>query len=105
MENRDLVVPTNSRIDDSPANESSRSQTSPAAPKCSPVSSISCPSLTPKVKQDDHQTVEFEEIQREKKNPCGFAEEEKEVADILKRRLYDNAGTSDVYRSLRTQVV
>jgi hypothetical protein len=101
MENSDLVVPTNSRIDDSPANESSRLQTSPPPPKCSPVSSISC--LTPRLKKDDNESIQFDEIQHEK-SPSGFVEEEKEVADILKRRLYDNAGTSEVYRSLRTQV-
>ena len=95
MENRDPVVPANSRMDDSPANERPGLKTSPPPPKCSPVSSVSCLSLTSKVKQNDSKGVQFEEIERE---------EEKEIADILKRRLYDNAGTSDVYRSLGAQV-
>ncbi|XP_028393421.1 dynein heavy chain 6, axonemal-like isoform X2 [Dendronephthya gigantea] len=101
MENRDLVVPANSRIDETPTRGSSELKTSPPPPKSSPVSSASRLSLTSKLK-GENKTVEFEEIRRGKSS-CSSVEEEKQVADVLKGRLYDNAGTSDVYRSLRTQ--
>ena len=102
MENRDLVAPTNSRIDQSPTGGSHELKTSPPPPKSSPVSSVSRLSLTSKLKGET-KTVQFEEIRREKSS-SGSVEEEKQVVDVLKSRLYDNAGTSDVYRSLRTQV-
>jgi hypothetical protein len=104
MENSELVVPANSRISDRSASEISGLRTSPPPPKSSPVSSVSRLSLTSKIKQDvedDCKTVQFEEIRREK-NLCSSIGEE--VADVLKSRLYDSAGTSDVYRNHRTQV-
>jgi hypothetical protein len=104
MENSELVVPANSRIGDRSASEISELRTSPPPPKSSPVSSVSRLSLTSKIKQDvedDCKTVQFGEIRREK-NLCSSIGEE--VADVLKSRLYDSAGTSDVYRSHRTQV-
>lgn len=104
MENSELVVPTNSRIDDSPANGISELKKSPSPPKTSPVSSVSRLSLTSRPRQDDNKTVQCEEIRHETSS-CGNIEEEKEVVDILKSRLYDSAGTSDVYRSLRAQVL
>ena len=102
MENSEIVVPTNSRIDDSPANGISELKKSPPPPKSSPVSSVSRLSLTSRL--HDSKTVEDEEIQRDT-SACGSIEEEKEVVDILKSRLYDSAETSDVYRSLRAQVM
>ena len=104
MENRDTVVPTNSRIDDSPVNGISELKKSPPPPKSSPVSSVSRLSLTSRFRQDDSNTVQHEEIQRDT-SACGSIEEEKEVVDILKSRLYDSAETSDVYRSLHAQVL
>ena len=104
MENSELVVPTNSRLDDSPANGVLDLETSPVPPKCSPVSSVSRISLASKSKHNDEKLVYCEDTKQENSS-CSFIEEEKEVADILKSRLYDNAGTSEVYKNLSTTQV
>lgn len=103
MENSDLVVPANSRIDDSPVNDTFQAKISPPPPKSSPVSSVSFRSLTSRIKREDNKTVEFEEIQREN-SASSSIEEEKQVADILKSRLYDSAESSDVFNRIRLQV-
>ena len=101
MDNDELLVPHNSRIDQVQGRDSLSIKSTPLPPKCSPVS---CPSQL-SFSSPSPSSSSWQNGQSIAKTPIPEivsihkpSNEQKAVADILKRRLYDGAQDSDVYR-------